>query len=207
MEILRTVLYAFYIIIHPFDGFWELKHHKKNTMQASFILLAILSFIAVVKVQWTNFMFNFFRPERMSVVIQVLSIILPICIWVVINWSITTLMDGKGKMNHIWVTTIYSFFPIMVFALPQILLSHIITLEEGVFYYFFDTVGILWSVGLLLIGMMSIHDYTMSKSVGVSILTILSILGALFLCMVFFSAVQQIVRFFVTLYVELKFRV
>ena len=30
-----SINYAFYVLFHPFDGFWDLKHEKKGTIRAA----------------------------------------------------------------------------------------------------------------------------------------------------------------------------
>ena len=42
----EELIYGFYVIFHPFDGFYDLKHEKRGSVRASlvFIALTILSF-------------------------------------------------------------------------------------------------------------------------------------------------------------------
>lgn len=204
---ISTAAYVFYVIFHPFDGFWELKHHKKNTAQASLLLLLLICIVMVLKLQLTSFLFNMVRPTDMNVLLEILSVIVPLFGWVVINWSISTLLDGKGNMKNIWVASVYSLFPIVLLYIPQLVVSHVVTLQEGPFYFFLGSVATLWCFALMMIGSATIHDYTMGKTIAVSFLTLLGILSVIFLGMVFFSTIQQLLSFFITIYFELKYRV
>jgi hypothetical protein len=204
---ISTAAYVIYVIVHPFGGFWELKHYKKNTVQASFLLLALLCSIMILKLQLTSFMFNFVRPVDANVLLEVLSVIVPLGGWVIINWSISTLADGKGTMKNIWVASIYALFPIVLLYIPQMVISHLVALQEGPFYHVLGTAATLWSFALMLIGNATIHDYTMGKTVLMSFFTVLGILSAIFIGMVFFSTIQQLLSFFISIYFELKYRV
>ncbi|MEZ0536507.1 YIP1 family protein [Caldicellulosiruptoraceae bacterium PP1] len=204
-EVLRDLFFVFYIMIHPFDGFWELKRERKKSGIASVIILILLCIVTVFKVQLTNFLYNPFKPENINIASQIFSIVGPICAWVVLNWAVTTLFEGKGTMKDIWVTTVYSLFPLVLFYIPQIFLSHVFTLEESAYYSIIGTVGVIWTLLMMFAGFMTIHDYTPSKTIGTAALSIVGILFVMFIGMVFFNTIQQFGKFIQTSYLELKY--
>ncbi|AEE96979.1 YIP1 family protein [Mahella australiensis] len=204
---MNTVLYALYVIIHPFDGFWDLKHYKKKAGTASVIILTLAVIIFMLRMALTSFLFNSTVPEEMNILTQITVILLPLTAWVVINWSISTLMDGEATMKHIWISSCYALTPLILLYSFQIILSNFITIEEGTFYYFIDAVAIIWTLALTIIGNMTVQDYTMGKTVTVSCFSVFGILAVIFLGMVFFSALQQLIKFITTLYLEIKYMV
>jgi hypothetical protein len=58
---------------------------------------------------------------------------------------------------------------------------------------------------LMLAGAVPTHEYTMFKSVVTSLSTILGIAAVLFLAMVFYSAVSQLISFFVNIATEIRY--
>ncbi|MBQ8752591.1 MAG: hypothetical protein IJZ13_05765, partial [Clostridia bacterium] len=54
----EKIKYAFYVLTHPFDGFYDLKHEKKGSLILAtvFILLWVLSNVLVHEV--TSFLYN-----------------------------------------------------------------------------------------------------------------------------------------------------
>jgi hypothetical protein len=60
---------------------------------------------------------------------------------------------------------------------------------------------------LILSGMMMIHDYSLTKAVFSSLLTIIGMGVMVFVFVVFFSLVSDAVAYFVSLYKEILFRV
>jgi len=206
-EILKTVLYAFYIMFHPFEGFYELKR-KPMAFYASFIHLFFITIISLMSKFLTGFHFNPYRPEEINILSDiVLKILSPIFAWVIINWAITTIMEGKAKMHEIFITTIYALVPSTILTILSIILSHILTYDEIAFYSMIGTIGSIWSVSLLIIGMMIIQDYTFTKTLGTSLLTIGGILFVMFIGMVFFATFQQFIRFLYTCYLEIKYMI
>ncbi|HHT57242.1 YIP1 family protein, partial [Herbinix luporum] len=126
--------------------------------------------------------------------------------WCIANWCLTTLMDGKGKFNHIYMATAYAFTPYVLINLPLILLTYVLTYEESTYYTVFNNISIIWCVILVLAAMMMIHDYTFGKAVVSSLLTIVAMLVIIFLIVMFFSLITQSVGYFVALYKEATFR-
>ncbi len=46
-----------------------------------------------------------------QLIMRVLPTVVLFIIWCIANWCLTTLMDGKGKFNHIYMATAYAFTP------------------------------------------------------------------------------------------------
>ena len=40
----KELLYAFHVMLHPFDGFWDLKHEKRGSVRAASTILAATIF-------------------------------------------------------------------------------------------------------------------------------------------------------------------
>jgi hypothetical protein len=203
----ETVFYAFHVIFHPFDGFWDLKYHKKNSLSAANILLVLLCLVFIIRIQFTGFIYNPAKPEEMNILAQIGSVVTPILVWTVISWSLTTLMDGKGTMKQIWISTIYSMVPMILIYVPNTILSHFLIIQEGMFYSVFNSVAVYWSLGLIIISNMTIHDYTAGKTLLLMFFTLLGILASIFIGMVIFSTMQQVIAFFITIFQEIKYRV
>ena len=73
-------------------------------------------------------------------------------------------------------------------------------------YTLLDAICLIWVLGLLFFGMMTIHDYSLSKSVLTVILTLLGMCISLFILLLLASLVQEIYNYFYGIYKELVFR-
>ena len=144
--------------------------------------------------------------ENVNVPYQLMLILLPIAFWVIANWCFTALMDGKGTMRDIVIATGYALKPYVLLSVPLFLLSHVLTQEEAMIYTLLDAICLIWVLGLLFFGMMTIHDYSLSKSVLTVILTLLGMCIILFILLLLASLVQEIYNYFYGIYKELVFR-
>jgi len=134
------------------------------------------------------------------------SLLLPFLILCLANWSFTTLFDGKGRFSDIYVAMCYALVPYVIIQLPLVFVSHVIATDEGAFYTLLMSVSVVWSVALVFVGLMQVHDYTPGKTFIFLIATVLGAAIIIFLILVFFSLLGDLVAFFVSFYRECAVR-
>lgn len=203
---LKSLRYGFHVMTHPFDGFWDLKREHRGTLAGALTFVALTILMLVMQKQNTAFLFNVNRLDQIDVLVDMITVCMLFVLWCVSNWCLTSLMDGEGKMKDIAIFTGYSLLPFLLIQFPLIGVSHMITVEEGTFYYVFRTAAYVWTAALLLIGMMITHQYSVKKTLFTTVLTVIGMGILLFIGLLFFSVIQQIVTFIVTVYKEIRFR-
>lgn len=203
---LKSLKYGFHVMTHPFDGFWDLKREHRGTLAGALTFVVLTVLMLVIQKQNTAFLFNMNRLEQIDVLVDIITVGLLFVLWCVSNWCLASLMDGEGKMRDIAIFTGYSLLPLLLIQFPLIGLSHVITTEEGTFYYVFTVISYIWTAALLLFGMMVTHQYSMKKTILTTILTLVGMAIITFIGLLFFSVIQQIVTFIVTVYKEIRYR-
>jgi len=202
----KELRYSFHIIFRPIDGFWDLKHEKRGSFKAAMIILlaALLTFVIVER--YTGFLFNPVNLLYVNIFREIMTFLAVFVLFVVSNWCLTTLMDGKGTMADIATATAYALTPFILINLPLVAFSNVITLQESAFYFMFLTIGYIWTGGLIVLGTMVTHEYTMSKTIITLIFVALGMMIMVFLGLLFFSVIQRIVGLVYVLYKEITFR-
>lgn len=206
MEFLKSFQYSLYVIFHPFDGFWDLKHEKKGSLKAAITIVAAAVFTSLMQKQNTAFLFNFYRLEDINVLVDIITILMLYVLWCVSNWCLTSLMDGEGTFRDIAISTAYALVPVILINLPLVPVSYLITAEEGLFYIIFQVFSYVWTAALLVISLMITHGYSMKKTILTVICTIVGMGIILFVGILFLSVIQRFVGFVIILYRELRFR-
>jgi len=202
----KTLKYSLYVCTHPLDGFWDLTHEKRGSIGAANVIIALAVIVEVLRLTLTSFQFVTINMEYFNSVIVALRILLPVGLWTVANWSLTTLMDGKGRMFEIYMSVCYALTPYVIINAIMILLSQVITFEEGSIYWVLAGFSALWTGILILAGMMMVHDYSLTKTILSSLLTVVGMGIMVFIFVVFFSLISDAVSYFVSLYKEILFR-
>lgn len=196
--------YSLYLIFHPFKGFWDLKHERRGNLGSALCILAAVTLTFVMRSQLTGFLIRENDPASSSIFYQVTSVLLPFILWCAANWCITTLVDGEGFFLDILITSCYALVPLVLFNIPMVLLSHVITQPEAAFYHILDVASILWAVLLMLIGLMTTHQFSMSKTILTVVVALVGMAIMLFLFILFFSLIQNIVNFLRLLGTEIQ---
>ena len=206
LNLIKGLRYSLYVIFHPFDGFWDLKHENKGSIYSAGLILILVGISYTIMWQYTGFLFNTRNLENLNIYFELASILVPFMLWCSVNWSLTTLMEGKGTLKEIFITSSYALTPLILINLPVTILSNYLTLQEGTFYHFFITLAILWSLALLFFGNLVVHDYTLSKTLLTTILTLGGMGFVLFISLLFFNLFEEVVSFAGNLIMEVSLR-
>ena len=140
----QTLKYAFYVIWHPADGFWDLIHAKRGSYAAANFIVILSLLTHVWKLQFTNFVIMNVNWNRINIFMEMATIILPLAIFCICNWGVTTLFDGKGHLGDIYMGTAYAMTPYPLIQLPLIIASNFVTREEASFYWVFSDISFVW---------------------------------------------------------------
>ena len=198
--------YGSYAMLHPFDGFWDLKHEKRGNIKSAALMYALFFAVYALRIQFGGYVVTGKVSSEANVLYNVFMLLLPIVMWIVANWCFTTLMDGKGTIKDITIATAYALKPYIIFGLPMLVLSNIMTASEVSFYNIFDAVILAWVLILLFSGLMMTHDYSFGKSIVTTVLILVGICLIIFILLLAVSIAQNVYQFIYNIYQELSFR-
>lgn len=199
--------FSFYILAHPFDGFWILKSEKRGNVKSATVLLALFFLTLALRIYSVGYLISGTSENGFSVWVLLLLIVFLFILYSVSNWALTTLFDGKGKFSEVYTALCYASVPITLFNIPLAVISRVITLEETSFYTFFSIASVIWMIFLLLAANLSTHDYTMTKSIITFICTVIAMIIIIVLLVLFANLVQQVYLFILSVIKEAAFRI
>lgn len=202
----ELVVFPCHIITHPIQGWTEFKTEKRGKMGIAILMLAIYIVMKMVEYKYLGPVINENNPYKFNSIKILVYGVLPPILLAVGNWSVTTLMDGKGKMGEIFKMICYSLFPITVAGFFNIALSNVITIEEAQFVTLFKILG--WAITgfMVFMGLVTIHEYGIGKTIWSIILTIVACLIICFIALLLFNLAEQVYGFVYTVYKEISTR-
>ena len=198
-----NVLYAFYSMNHPFAGYWGIKYEKRGSFKAAIIFwiwTAVSSIFGTMGVGYLK------RADNVTIVSALTSIIIPLLLWCISNMCFTTLMDGKGSFKEVFTAVGYSMLPYNLVTIPCALISHLLVTDELSILSLVTTIALYWSIGLIFLSMMTVHEYSFGKNLVVSVLTIIGIAIILFILLIFFNLIGKVQMLIVNIINELTYR-
>ncbi|NLN50418.1 MAG: DUF1282 family protein [Acholeplasmataceae bacterium] len=200
------VKFPFYVLFHPFDGYEELKRYKKGKLYVAIIFIILFVLLRIYIYLGESVIINQRDPLALNTVTELFSVILLIFLFTVGNWSMTTLLEGKGKYKEILIVTGYSLFPLIFIGFPAVFLSNFLTLEEMGIYTLLMGTAYFLTGWMLFMGILNIHEYGLLKTILTFILTIVAMAFMAFLGLLFFDLIQQFIAFIASIYQELRLR-
>ena len=200
----EELIYSFHLIFHPFDGFWDLRHEKRGSVRAASTILGITVLAFFYQAIGQGYIFNP-RGDYSTVLLQVTAVLVPVLLWCVGNWCLTTLFDGEGRFRDIYIATCYSLAPLPFFVILSTILSNIFS--DGSIINLLIAIGYVWVAMLLFFGMLVTHNYTMPKNILMVICSIVAMVVIMFVAILFSTLMIKVVTFLVSIFSEIGKRI
>lgn len=196
----------FYSLLHPIDAFSQFKTRGIASYRVSGIIAALLFLTEVAEYYFTGFAFNTNRNKDFNLFTTVLITLGLVAVFIISNWALCALIDGKGTFKDITATVTYSLIPYIASRIIIMVMSNVLVPTENVFIQIVSVVGIFWTAAVLFLGMTAIHDFSVSKCIFSLFLTVFGMAVILFVIVLMFNLFQQMFNLAKSIYNELAFR-
>lgn len=192
---------------HPFDGFYEIRFRNKGSLFLAIFFLALFGIMMCVDYQYTGFIMNKNYVSGMNSLSVFSRWVLGFVLFAISNWSVTTLLNGKGNLINIMIVIGYSLVPIILATVVKVLLSNYVIEEEAMIVNMILGIGIVWFLFMILSGLCVIHEYSFGKNLGAIFLTFVAAAIILFLGILFFTLIEKMIIFIVSVAQEITRRI
>lgn len=204
---LKSVQWIRHIVIHPFEGFENMRWKKSGSLKTAFFIIFLLFLSLIAKERLYGFQFHSSYDKTFNIIPYIAGSIIIFITWVIGNWAVCTLLDGEGTMKNICIYSAYALVPYIAQNFINTVLSHLLIRDEFVFMQAIEIIGVCWTALLLFSSVKSVHQYTFRKTVFAIILITAAMIIMLILLVLFLSLIQQIYNFILTVYTEISYRV
>lgn len=189
--------------IHPSNNFTDIKEKHLGSVGLAVLLVVLYYVSTVLQTLSGGFLFTLYDPMSFNSLFVLARTVGLVLLWVVSNWLICTLMGGNGKFREIIIVTCYSLIPLIVEKFIRLVLTNVLVPNEAEFLAILDVIAMLYFILMMIVGLLKIHDFSMSRLVGTSVLSILGIAAIVFLVIMLIILLQQFWGFIVTVATEL----
>ena len=194
------------ILAHPFKGFDEMKTEGRGSFAFCLFVFLVSCLLNVLEYVYTGFLINYNDLYQVSTLYLMLVTAFPVALFVTGNWSVTTLLNGKGRFKEIFMAMMYALYPYCILRLAALVLSNYLLLDEMSVVTTLRVIGAVLFAFYLFIGLVVIHDYNFSQGVGMVLLTLAAILIIVFILMLGFSLVADVWDFLSVVWRELQLK-
>lgn len=190
--------------IHPVKTFDVMKEKGEGSVLLCMLQIALFYITNVIQVIHGGFLFTLYDPAEFNSLFVLVRSVGFVVMFIICNWMICTLMQGKGKLREICIVTCYSLTPLIVLRLISLVLTNVLLPNEAVFLGLLEVFAILYTFILLAIGLIRIHDFSFSKFLGTTFLSVLWLAGLVLLMILVYMLLQRFAGFLITVLVELR---
>lgn len=202
-DVIKDLKYLKYTIFHPFDGFYEIKWRGKGNVGIATFMLLVYGVVMILSAQYSGFIVNRFPLHKMNSMVIFILEVTPLLLFIISNWSVATLCNGKGKVIDLYMVMGYAVVPRILFQLTTLMISNIIIVEEASLLFAFNAAGFLWFYFLVFCGVTTVHEYSAKESIITLMVTAVAAVVMIFICVLYFSLMDQVIYFVQTLVQEL----
>jgi len=193
-------------IMHPFRAFDDIKQKNMGSVKIA-VIIAILFYISsTIKEVASSFLFTDIAQGNYNTLFTVAQTLGLIALWSVANWLVCSLFSGKGTFKEVFISTNYCLIPIIFYNIIRTVLSYIMPLSGKALLDGIYVVILLYTVYLLIVAFTTIHDYSFSKLIATSIVTILGMLLVIFVIFMVVILLQQLGEFIYSIFIEVIYR-
>ena len=195
-----------YSLVHPFDGFFEIRFRNHGSAFLATLLLIAYAVLNCLKFQYTGFPMNMNNIDEMDALSLFISVVSVVALFTVSNWTVTTLFNGKGKMKDIFIVVCYSLtVPIIGDAIVTFA-SNFVTLDEVMILTSVQMLCYAYFAFLVIAGLTTIHEYGFGGSIMSIVMSIVAAAIILFIGILVFTMLERMISFFSSVAEELMRR-
>lgn len=202
-QIKEKLYYLKYSFFHPFDAFYEIRFRKKGSLLIAVLSIILFGILQCVSYQYTGFVMNTAQVSAMNSLSVFATWVAGFVLFIVSNWSVTTLLNGKGALGDITQVIGYSLVPVELTLVVQIILSNFVIKEEVMIVSVITGIGVVWFLFMIVAGLCTIHEYSFGKNIVSIALSFVAAAIIIFLGVLFFTLIEQMITFIVSVVQEI----
>ena len=192
--------------LHPFGTFEELKNKKLWSLPIAAVILLLFYIGKMLETTASGFLFTTVSQRNYNTLFTLAQTVGLVLLWSVVNWLVATLFEGKGRFNEVLVASSYVMIPLTIYSFVKVIVSHFLPLAGLSFMNAVYTIVLIFTAYLLIIAMMSVHEFTFGKFLLTAAVTLFGMLLVVFIGFMIIILLQQFWNFIYAIYMELVFR-
>ena len=190
---------------HPIVGFNYMKKDRDSGKRYNYlpvvVILLLMVLVKIFSMYVTHYPLNSVNVRNANVFSECMVMVVPIVTWAVASYASTTIMGGEVLFRECLTACCYSLVPYIVISIPMIVISNILDQNAAQYYNVIFGAALFYVLLLLFINLKEMNHYTIFKTIGVIVLSLLTMIliwavialvGAL--TMRFISFLSEVIR-------------
>jgi hypothetical protein len=202
----KRLAHPFKVIRHPLDTFYDIKRKNDTSVHVATGLYVMMGVVYFVKNGLSNYIFVGDIMDR-NIFLDLFLLYGGILVFLVMNYLVCSIREGSGKFSEVYIGFSYVLLPVMLVNVLMTGVSNVLTLNEMFIYGYIHQIATVWSVILGFFMVKDIYDYDVGETIGNIMVTMFSMVVAVFVGFMMYVVFNQSVTFFEELVREAILRV
>lgn len=188
--------------IHPFNAFYDVKYLGQGSVIITAVIIILFYLLTILKTLWGGFMYVIVDPESFNSLLTLGGTVGLVVLFAIVNWAVCSLFEGKGTLREVFCVTGFALIPQLINCVFYIVVSHLVVPSGSSIISTVSVVCALWTAAILIIGIISVHDFTFTKTLLTGVLTIIGIILIVFVLFMILTFFRNFVGFAISLFRE-----
>ena len=173
-QLLRLI---FSTLFHPLETFDNVRYMRgRLKWSPAFIFLGLTVAVRFLYMNIVHYPLSDVNLRDASYVLEAVKFLLPFITFVIAAYAVTTIMDGEVEFKELFFVCSLCFAPYLAVTLPLGLFSHVMTSANANMYSTVQTIIWIWTFFLFFQTIRVMNQYTVKKTIGVAIISVLTML-------------------------------
>ena len=191
---------------HPIDNFYEIQIGARGSVIAATLLYALAFVLLVLFQVGRGFIFSVAVAEY-SLTSTLVYFLGALGLFLVGNYFVCAINDGRGTFRQIYVGTAYALAPVYWLMPLVVLLSNFCTIDERFFIDLTLFIMLCWTLVTLYLMIMQIHEYSFRQATANLLLTLFFMIVAILVGSLIYLLCNQFILFIREIITEVDLRV
>lgn len=194
------------IIYHPVECMVITKREKSFRWWMVPVFYGTAAFAKCLYAYTVHFSLTDKDLQNINIPLEIAVLVLPLLSWVICSYLMTSLIDGESTLKDQLAVSCYCTVPYTLITFLSIVISQFMSLEEVGIFHAVKGAGLIWMIVLLLTSLMILNDYSLSKALGIAVLSLIAIVILWAVLILLFSLTVQLFSLVFNLIKEIQLK-
>ena len=183
-----------YMLSHPFKAFDDVKYENAGSLTFAWVILILFAFMQFINTRYTGFLLNMADINNINIPLILISSVFPYLVFIIANWAVGVLIDGKGTLVNIFKINMYALYPGIYITLFAILVSRVSIYEEIGIIRFFYVLPFVFYLFYTFIGLIMVHQFSFSKALVSIVLSLVAMVIIIFIAVLLLTLISGFIN-------------
>lgn len=196
-------------LFHPIvvTEYIKTRRQKRMNWLPVIAMLALALGARIFSIYVTHYPLAAVPVRKANMLLECGKLFVPILTWVLASYAMTTILDGETLFKESLLFSAYALTPYVLFTIPVTLLSRLMDIGQAGLYGTLEAGILIWVVGLMILALKEMNEYTIRKTLLVVLLTVFTMVVIWATLVLLFTICSQFVTMLREVYFETIYRV